>query len=587
MDQSRTTTSNGSAATIKPHKRRAAAINPINGSAATIKPHQTPQSGNKPHKRRKAAINAAKRHHSYMKKLLLLCIGLWAFVACTKDDLKNPGIAPHDADFAFPLFSTQIGLDDLLYKVLNENLPGDTLLINPDNTMTLFYSGDVAKKPASEIFSDLAGLPGIPMTDTLLVAPFNTFNGVKITNAKLKKGRFAITLPFGYFSPSTPVSCTVRIPEMSSNGVPFKYEFSIAGPGQPYTSPIIDVSGYDLFSAENKIQYVYDARKPNGERVFLEIFGQPAMLVQFDTIEFAYAQGYWGYQEYPLTLDTIEIDINQTDLDGNVQVRNPKVRMRISNSWGFPTRGVLKQMIFVGQDGNKYPLVNTAFPDNYVDFGYPSYAAGEVGQTKYTDIYLDETNSNIGEIFNKQPTQLIYEVAGISNALNDTTIIGFITDKSEISLNLQVELLLEGLAKNFSAEQNFDLDFGGFDDLDSNDVKDVEFKLVTENATPVSTSLQIYFQDEAGSNIDSLFESGPRDIIRSAPVDATGLVNGSTRTENFIPMSNARFARVRNAKKAFMKTSFTTANNGETFVKLLSTNQATVKMGVRLKKKVN
>jgi hypothetical protein len=30
MDQSRTTTSNGSAATIKPHKRRAAAINPIN-----------------------------------------------------------------------------------------------------------------------------------------------------------------------------------------------------------------------------------------------------------------------------------------------------------------------------------------------------------------------------------------------------------------------------------------------------------------------------------------------------------------------------------------------------------------------------
>jgi hypothetical protein len=344
--------------------------------------------------------------------------------------------------------------------------------------------------------------------------------------------------------------------------------------------------GYVLASDNNTLEFIYAAYTPAGDRVKIpDFFGIPTFIVQFDSLEFSYLQGFWANQRYSLIRDTIEIDINQTNLVGDVQIVNPKVTMRIANSWGFPTRGVIKYLSFIGQDGQEIPLESTVFVDSAVDFNYPKYALNEIGQTKYTDITLDSTNSNIAEIFNSQPTRLIYEVDGISNAENDPTIVGFLTDSSLISLSMRVELLLEGSAKNFGAEQTIDLNFGNLTDLDTSQVESVEFKLVGENGLPISSNLQLYFLDEAGVAIDSLFSDGAQDVIQSAPVNAEGVATGETRTEHFIPMSATRFERVRQAKKAFLTTSFTTAQNGTVPVKLLATNNLTLKMGIKARTK--
>ena len=86
------------------------------------------------------------------------------------------------------------------------------------------------------------------------------------------------------------------------------------------------------------------------------------------------------------------------------------------------------------------------------------------------------------------------------------------------------------------------------------------------------------------NNIDSLFTGGAKEIIRAAPIDANGVAIGVTRTEEFIPMSAERFDRIRLAKDAFLKTSFTTAEGGDKFVKLLATDKIVVKMGLKVKK---
>ena len=157
------------------------------------------------------------------------------------------------------------------------------------------------------------------------------------------------------------------------------------------------------------------------------------------------------------------------------------------------------------------------------------------------------------------------------------------TDSSIIKLSMRVELDLEGSAQNFGAEQTLDLNFGDYSSIDSFDIENVEFKLVTENGTPISTSLQIFFEDEAGNTIDSLFAGAPRFIMQSAPVNAEGVATGSTRTETLIPMSVEQFDRVRLAKRAVLQTAFTTADGGSIPVKLLATNQVTVKMGLKVK----
>lgn len=508
---------------------------------------------------------------------LMLLAAVLAWPACKKVDFDNPELADHTSEFAFPLFSTTLNLKDLMLKVLNDTLSGDTILVNPDNSMTLFYSGDVAQKPATDIFADFTG--GLfPLIDTVSYGPLDSLPGVSISRADLKKGKIGFTI---YNSTADTITGYLRIPQMSKDGNVFTYPF-IAPKGELAGSSQIDLTGYILASDDNTLEFIYYAYKPDGSRIKIpDFFGVPTFIVQFDSLEFSYLQGFWANQRYSLIRDTIEIDINQTNLVGDVRIENPKVTMRIANSWGFPTRGVIKYLSFIGQNGEEIPLESTVFVDSAVDFNYPQYALNEIGQTKYTDITLDSSNSNISQIFNSQPTRLIYEVDGISNALDDPTIIGFLTDSSVISLSMRVELVLEGSAKNFGAEQTLDLDFGDLTDLDTSNIESVEFKLVSENGIPISSNLQMYFLDENGVAIDSLFESGARNVMEAAPVNSQGVATGIQRTEHFIEMSAARFERVRQAKQAFLKTFFTTAQGGTVPVKLLTTNSVTVKMGIK------
>jgi hypothetical protein len=498
--------------------------------------------------------------------------------ACKKADFNDVDFAEHSSEFAFPLFNTAITIQDLLTQVLNEAIEGDTLVVNSDNTLTLIYNGDVAAKPATDIFKDL--LNGtIPLVDTFFQAPFAAPTGVKIYETLLKSG----TMRLGVLNTTSEMlTVTMSIPQMTKDGQVFSITVT-AWPGIPTASPQVPVAGYLLQSDSNKLEFRYEAIRPNGERIELPEPqpGVPAAAVAFENIEFSYIEGYWEQQVYPLTRDTIEIDINQTDLNGQVTIKNPVVTFRVGNSWGFETRGLIKYLSFLTEDGTEYPLTSTAFNNDSIDFAFPD--TSEVGQTKITEVVLDELNSNIGQIFNAQPVQLIYEVCGIANPGNDTTRIGFITDSSLITLGVRVELLLEGSAKDFAADQTLDLDFGDYSDLDTAKIQSVEFKLVTENTMPITANLQLYFLDTSDVIIDSLFTGGAQPLIRAAAVDANGVSQGVERTEHLIPMDIARFNRVRRADKAKLETSFTTSDGGTVPVKLLANNQAVVKMGLKVK----
>lgn len=512
---------------------------------------------------------------------------LGAFSACKKVGLDEADVAGHSAEYAFPLMNTTLTLKDLMFKVLNDTLSGDTIVVNPDNTMTLYYSGDVAEKPATDIFAFFEfppNAPPIPIPDTIYKYPLTVPDSVYIKRADVLTGELTVII---INKLQEPITGFFSIPQMSKNGQVFKWPFTVQADTNIF-SPVLYLDGHNLLSDSNTLQFRYEAYLPNGDRVKLpEPFpGFPAVGLSLQKFTLSYVEGYWGFSEYPLTRDTIDIDINQTSLKGNVKVKDPKVTMTVSNSWGFPTRGVVKYLSFLGKDGNEYKLESTVFNGDSIDFEYPSWAAGEVGQTKYTHIVLDGTNSNIADIFNAQPVRLIYEVAGISNAKRDPTITGFLTNESTIALSMNVELVLEGSAQDFGAEQTLDLNFGDYTDIDTTKIEEVEFKLVTENTTPIASALQLYFQDENGVAVDSLFRGEPRFIMDAAPVDANGNATGSKRTETFVQMDIERFDRVRKAKKIFLQTYFTTANGGLVPVKLLATQQATIKMGLKVKTKI-
>ncbi len=519
---------------------------------------------------------------AFTAALLLISLNL----SCKKSVFDETELADHSAEYAFPLFKTTLNIKDLMNQVLNDTLSGDTIQVNADGTMTLFYSSDVAEKPASTLLPS-NGI--VQVIDTNALAPIAAPAGVTIRVVDLKGTTMKLVIKN---NGTDTLKGTFYVPQMVKNGVSFSMPFVVppVPPSIPFpwVSVPVDLTGYRLTSNNNTLRFRYEAYDASGTRVKVPDAapGVAGVGILFEGLAFSYLEGYWGYTEYELVRDTIDIDINQTSLSGDVKVVNPKVTMTVYNSWGFPTRGVVKYLSFIGQNGEELELESTLFNNDSVDFNYPKWINGEVGQTKYTYFTLDTSNSNIADIFNAQPTQLIYDVAGISNATHDTTIVGFVTDSSVIGLSMRVELLLAGTVRNFGAEQTLNLNFGENSSIDTAKIESVEFKLVTENGTPINNKVQLYFQDSLGVVLDSLFSDGPRDIMQAAPVGSDGLVYEVNRTETYIPMDIERFDRIRQAKTAFLKLAFSTytaPDGSQQPVKLLADMDVTFKMGLKVR----
>jgi hypothetical protein len=516
----------------------------------------------------------------------LICLALIAVLGCRKGDIPEPELAPHGAEYAFPLFNTQLNVSDLVANVLDAGTKNDTIIVNADNTITLIYAADVVEEKATKIFKFFED-GYVPVLDTLFNIPLKAPDGITINEAQLSGG--GLYLGFRNLS-GEPLSIRFWIPQLTRNGVQFDSTFTVPPAAViPYFIGPINLTGWQLTSTDNQMLLRYYAKRTsNGEFFNLNDNGFPGATLGFENLTFSFLRGNWGKVEYPLTTGVIDIDINQTNLQGDVRIKNPRITMSLINSFGFPTRGLVRYVKFIGQNGQEVLLESTVImpgTENGIDFAYPSFEAGEVGQSKVTTFYFDDTNSNIEEIFAAQPTRMTYEVVGLANA-DAQPIVGFITDSSSVRLNVRVELLMEGQLRNFSANQTLDLDFselaGGA--IDQSGFSSAEFKLVTENTIPLANKLQLYFRDAAGADIDSLFVGGAQEVIGAAPVDAnTGLVTGVNKVETFIPVTAERFDRLKQqAKQAYFKTYFTTSNGGNTPVKILNDQTTQVRMGVRI-----
>ncbi len=525
-----------------------------------------------------------------MQKLLLTCFCLLLAITwgCKKSDLDSAQLAEHTAEFAFPLFNTNISVSDLVDNILQDSTVGDTIIVNPDNTILLSYSGDVTESKAKNIFKFFINQIILPVDSSYFQIEVKTPDGISLSKADLSGGKMQFYI---YNSKSEPIDIKLYIPQLSLNGNVYSYQFEDLAPGAYATIPEIDLAGWKILTVGNVVSIQYEAFLPNGEKV-LRLpqlpGGLPAVGGSMSALEFAYLEGTWVKTEYALNTDTIKIDINQTNLTGNVQVKNPKVTIKVINSFGFPTRGLIKYLRFKGKNGElfelKSPLIEQG-TDVGIDFAFPLLSAGEVGQSKETVFYFDDSNSNIEEIFNAEPVEMIYQVNGLANAENDVNFVGFITGESSVRLNVKVELLLEGSLRDFGADQTLALDFG--DLADTTLFEEAEFKLVTENTMGLTANLQVYFRDEAGNNLDSLFFGGAKDVIVAAAIDpATGNTIAPQRTETFIPFNASRFENLRKkAKAAYLKTAFTTAQNGTVPVKISANQGTVVKMGMRAKRK--
>ncbi|MEM1321984.1 MAG: hypothetical protein AAGG75_17120 [Bacteroidota bacterium] len=493
---------------------------------------------------------------------------LLLFSGCQKfNDLSSLETPDLDAEFAVPLFSTQTSIQDLLESFDEETF----ITVMDDGQIVLNYKGDVIARNSFELFDVLTTFDGIPLPifDTLTALPFELPNEVDIEYAILKTGTLSWfwesqheeDVTFRFFIPSV----------LDDNGEMFEIiENATYTAGEPVRGGRIgfNLAGYRVEPEQDSLYVGYELIRENGMRdTATNVF---MLISNFTT---SYVEGYLGNDIYELERDTIEIEFFENWTRGEVYFAEPKVLVTVENSFGFPVRSKTNLMNVITVNGDLLPL-RSEFVDNGIDIDYPRL--NQVGETVTTFFTFDKNNSNLDSILGAGPVALDYDLDALPNPDGNTSIIGFMTDTSRFRVQLEVELPIYGTTSGFAARDTLQISFNDYDDVDR-----AEFKLVAENAMPLAAGIQLHFADANNQVLDSLFIE-EQIVIEAAPVDSDGNANDIAKKETFIAFDNTRFEKIKTASQVFLTVAFSTYNNAQIPVRVLSDQQVQIRMGMKV-----
>ena len=190
---------------------------------------------------------------------------------------------------------------------------------------------------------------------------------------------------------------------------------------------------------------------------------------------------------------------------------------------------------------------------------------------------FDKDNSNIVDVLGSQPVALDYDVDAKTNPDSLLNIRGFLTDESYYKVQVEVELPMYGWARGFVATDTFEVDFS-----DYNNIKEVEFKVISDNGTALDVGTQVYFLDKDNVVLDSLFTT-QQTLVAAAQVNAEGIVVEPFTKTSLISYSAERFDGIRTATTAQLTSAFSTVNNGAVSVKVFAQDKISVRMGMKVK----
>ena len=512
-----------------------------------------------------------------MKKEIFRIIGggvllsLLIFASCRKvdkfDDLR---VVNYDAEFAIPLFNATATFEDIL-----EQFDQDTYVqIDPDDLITVFYKGDVAGRSSQDILVNFPNILGFEVTDTLtgfdLDSLFNSSElDMEVDYAILKSSELTYIASNDSMTPG-PLTLTLTLPNATFNGVPFSVttNHNVTANGFSLFNGTFDLSGYKFIPQNDTFFVEYTAYRPDSDSY--DTLQSLGVLIQ--DFEFSYIEGYLGSNVYDLERDTIDIDFFENWTRGDVYFKDPKINLIVENSFGFPVRSTSNSVHVFSVNGGVDSLESIYLDSVNVD--YPSLY--EVGETKYTHFDFNKDNSNIDIILGNGPVAIDYIFNAVSNPDTNTAIRGFMTDTSFMNAQVEVELPMYGTAKGFEARDTFDINFDSYQGFN-----DVEFKVIAENGIPIDVGLQIFFAESDGTVLDSLFTPSGT-ILEAAPVDGEGLPTMIAEKTTFTDFNGERFEKIKSAKKLLLRASFSTVNNGETMVKILSTQEVKIRMGMKI-----
>jgi len=469
-------------------------------------------------------------------------------------------------DYAIPLINSTASLQDILDDTGTQN-DVSGLIIADDGSMKIEYKNSPIEKNISAFFEDIPSFPlVIPFNSNEF--PFQFFEGVSVQQMNLSSGTLSFDLESEW---QEDVDVLITIPNLTKGGVAFNISIQLNyqgnSPTMASTGPI-SLADYTLNLNDGMIEVYYQAVNSNGDNLQIN-----PIMGMAENWKYDYLQGTWDNDTFNLSMDTLEIDIYDNWVDGQITFADPSLSLMVENSFGFPTMAKINELKVITTSGDIMYLTGDVF-DTPLYLNYPSMM--EPDASKETVITFNNTNSNIADILNAHPKQIIYSIDAIINPDNDPNTNGFMTDESTMQITLETELPIHGTASGFEIEEPLDSDLSDLENIEW-----AEFKIIADNGIPIDLGIQLYFTNEAGEKIDSLY-SGFENLTEAATVDGGGNVISSTEKVTFIEVSADRMENIKQSNSLIVAATFSTADNGSTPVKILTNHELNLKVGLKV-----
>lgn len=502
--------------------------------------------------------------------LTLLGIGGLSLSSCLDQDLvkdiEDIKVARWAPELAVPLVNSELTLSDLIDEANSEYIS-----VDDEQLIHLIYRGSVISIDGEDvIYTRNQSISNVLTFNPSEIAEFNLSDSVVIERD------FNLFYDVNYGDIDSMLMKSLDWSASYSTGLDHDVvvEFSLPSArkdGASFSNTAILNGGQSAQASESMGGYLFDMTQgPNGtndlpikfkvtlRKTGLSILGAGSTInfdMHFDKNKFHKFWGYVGMEDLINDeADTLELNIFDDSDDGEFTIDDPRIKLIYTNSFGIPTEAEFLQFkSFSKQTG--YTDI-TGFP---TDLNIPYPTPAQFGETLSDSIVLNKTNSNIGAVISSQPEKIVYQFEASTNP-NGREQQNFIMDTSRLSFYLDFDLPLRGTADGFRLEQDedFDLDLGETVDLDY-----VVMRLYLENDFPVDLDVQIYYLDDMGAVIDSLFS--PRDLlISSPPVDNDGRTIGFTTSIHDVNYSKSRIEAIEQAKQIRIDASINTAKDGQT-----------------------
>lgn len=347
---------------------------------------------------------------------------------------------------------------------------------------------------------------------------------------------------------------------ISLDGYHFEFNgFGILDPANPEYRP--DTINTYITDIKAKIKYT-------GEKKTLSLTDSVYVKAEVRDLRPTFARGYMRSKVITAGPTETAFDLFDNIKSGSIDLEDANLEIEVDNGMGASATAKFNQIKGENAAGTEVDLTFAGGNDSLIidraEYNLENNRTTHVFSTKT----LNPSNSNITDFIENLPNKIIYEAEVELNTdytkpdsatfmaamlVDDPTEpINFVHHLDDISANLNLEVPLSVITDSLILVDTLDF---SLNNASSNEVESGKFKLLIDNGFPFDATTSLYFLDDFGTVIDSLWTN--QTAVR-ANVNAAGRVTSSNRSIIEFNIDTEKMERIKSASLIYVEAGFHT-----------------------------